>query len=78
MAVNFETMVTSQLKEINKTLGEHTVALVRIEQKELNGEKQEARENVAKSHRLTFYRALMGFGLFIIAIFTVLDKLGII
>lgn len=39
MAVAFETIVTNQLKEINKTLGKHTVALARIEQKELNGEK---------------------------------------
>ena len=78
MPASFEAEVTAHLRDINKTLGEHSVALARIEQKELNGEKQEARENTVKSRRLMFYRVLMGLGLFIIAIFTALDKLGII
>lgn len=76
MSESFEKEVTAQLKEINVTLGEHSVALARIEQKELNGEKQEAKEDAAKARRLTFYRVLMGAGLFIIAVFTAINTFG--
>lgn len=78
MAVTFEQMVTTQLAEINKTLGEHSVALGRIEQKELNGERLEAKQNIARTHTLTIYRIAIGIAVLGIAVFNVLDKLGII
>ena len=38
--------------------------------------KQEEKQNLAKAHKVLLYRTFMGLGIFIIAIFTALDKLG--
>lgn len=78
MSETFEQTVTTQLKEIQVELKEHGIKLAQIEQREINGEKQEEKDNKDKAYKILLYRTFMGLGILVIAVFTALDKLGII
>jgi len=56
---------------------ERGIQIAKMEQKMENGEKAEDRTHKKKVESLTLYRVLMGVGVFIIGVITVLNSLGV-